>query len=210
MIPTLRRADAILRGHPPAGSWRLVLGCGLAYGGLMGTFGGRPLQVCYSAIKVPLLLLATLLMGLPTYLILNTLLGVRSDFAAAWRAVVASQAGFTIILLSLAPFTLLFYASTTFYRGAIFFNALIFAISSLGAQWILGRSYRPLIARNPNHRYLFRVWLVLYAFVGIQMGWNLRPFVGDPDRPIQFFRTGPWENAYVIVARMFWETLTRR
>lgn len=207
MIAALRRADAILRGRPPAGSWRLALGCGLAYGAIMGTFGGRPTQVAYSALKVPLLLMATLLLGLPTYLILNTLLGVRSDFAAAWRAVVASQAGFTIILVSLAPLTLLFYASTTFYQGAVFFNALIFALSSLGAQWILARSYRPLIERNPNHRFLLRTWLILYAFVGIQMGWNLRPFVGDPAKPSQFFRPGPWENAYVIVARMLWETI---
>ncbi len=131
MIGPLRMADAILRGNPPAGSWRLVLGCGIAYGGVMGAYGGRPLQVAFSAVKVPLLLLATLALGLPTYFILNTLLGVRSDFAAAWRAVVASQAGFTIILLSLAPLTVLWYASTTHYRGAIFFEAVFHALMDL-------------------------------------------------------------------------------
>lgn len=209
MIGALRRADAILRGDPPAGSWRLVLGCGLAYGGVMGAFGGRPLQVAYSAVKVPLLLLATLALGLPTYFILNTLLGVRSDFAAAWRAVVASQAGFTIILLSLAPFTTLWYASTTHYRASILFNAAMFAIASVGAQEILRRSYLPLVARNPNHRRLFRAWLVLYAFVGIQMGYTLRPFIGDPGQPVGFFREGAWENAYVAVARMIWDLIAR-
>jgi hypothetical protein len=29
---------------------------------------------------------------------------------------------------------------------------------------------------------------VLFAFVGIQMGWNLQPFVGDRGRPFQLFR----------------------
>ena len=30
---------------------------------------------------------------------------------------------------------------------------------------------------------MLRAWLGVYAFVGIQMGWVLRPFVGQPDRP---------------------------
>jgi hypothetical protein len=48
---------------------------------------------------------------------------------------------------------------------------------------------------------LLRGWLVIYAFVGIQMGWVLRPFVGVPGRPVTFFREGAWGNAYEEVAR---------
>ena len=59
----------------------------------MGAFGGRAWQAAYSAVKVPLLLLATLGLSLPSFFVLNTLLGVRADFAAALRAIVASQAG---------------------------------------------------------------------------------------------------------------------
>jgi hypothetical protein len=35
---------------------------------------------------------------------------------------------------------------------------------------------------------IFRVWLIIYALVGAQMGWILRPFIGDPNLPFQFFR----------------------
>jgi hypothetical protein len=48
---------------------------------------------------------------------------------------------------------------------------------------------------------------VIYAFVGIQMGWLLRPFVGAPNQPVQFFRRENWDNAYVIVTRLAWEAL---
>lgn len=204
------RVEAILRGRPSASSWGIVLGCGLAYGAVMGLFGGRPGQAACSAVKVPLLLGATLALSLPSYFVLNTLLGLRDDFAAAWRAVVASQAGLTIILVALAPLTAFWYASFTNYRLAILFNALMFAVASLGAQGILRRGYRSLIGRDPKHRYLLRTWIFLYAFVGIQMGWNLRPFVGTPDEPTRFFRPGPWENAYVIVAQILWEAVSGR
>ena len=210
MTSIRKQVEAILKGHPSAGSWAIVLGCGLIYGGVMGLFGGRVGQVAYSAIKVPLLLLATLVLSLPSYFVLNTLLGLRSDFAAAWRAVVASQAGLTIILVSLAPITAFWYASSSNYRLAILFNALMFAVASAGAQGILRRGYKPLIASDPKHRWLLRTWIFLYAFIGIQMGWNLRPFVGSPDAPTRFFREGAWENAYIVVAQILWEAITVR
>jgi hypothetical protein len=220
----LRHADDVLRGRPRAApSARpgrdlvalggFILACGLLYGGAMGTFGGvagdRAWQVVFSAVKVPLLLLSTFALSVPSFFVLNTLLGVRADFGRALRALAAAQAGLTIVLAALAPFTMLWYASTGDYPAAILFNGLMFAVASGGAQVVLCREYRALVARNPRHRPLLRAWLVLYAFVGIQMGWLLRPFVGAPDQPVRFFRAGTWENAYVIVARLIWDVLAR-
>ncbi len=207
MNALLRQVDAVLRGRPAARAWWLVLFCGLFYGAVMGSFSGRPGQAIYSASKVPLLLAATTLLGLPSFFVLNTLLGVRSDFGSALRGVISSQAGLAIILASLAPLTVFWYASSADYQTAILFNALMFGIASLGAQWILRRSYRPLIARNPKHRRLLGAWLLIYSFIGIQMGWLLRPFIGAPEEPVQFFRPGAWDNAYVFVVRLIWDVL---
>jgi hypothetical protein len=35
---------------------------------------------------------------------------------------------------------------------------------------------------------IFRVWTVIYALVGMQMGWLLRPFIGHPDAGFSLFR----------------------
>jgi hypothetical protein len=37
-------------------------------------------------------------------------------------------------------------------------------------------------------RTVFRCWMVLFALVGSQMGWVLRPFIGAPDQPFVLFR----------------------
>ena len=50
-------------------------------------------------------------------------------------------------------------------------------------------------------------WLGVYAFVGIQMGWVLRPFIGQPGVPVTFFREGVWGNAYVVVLETMWRAL---
>jgi len=71
------------------------------------------------------------------------------------------------------------------------------------------RYYAPLIRRSPRHRLLLRVWFFLYAFVGIQMGWVLRPFIGTPHLPVTFFRSEAWGNAYVVVAGLVVEAVGR-
>ena len=98
----LLRADGVLRTGTPAlrgvprvavSGWTLVLIVvvfGAGYGAAMGSYGGRagfagvrPLQMFYSAVKVPVLLLGTFALSLPSYFVLSSLLGLRGDLAAA-------------------------------------------------------------------------------------------------------------------------------
>lgn len=209
----LRTVDRMLRGSADR-VWpglAAVAAGGAAYGAVMGAFGGlggdRPLQVAFSAAKVPLLILVTTALAMPSFFVINTLLGLRNDFPEVVRAVSATQAAVAVVLASLAPYTAVWYASTRDYHEATLFNALMFGVASLAAQWVLRRRYAPLVARNPRHRLTLRAWLGVYAFVGIQMGWVLRPFIGEPGRPVTFFRSDTWGNAYVVVAETAWRAL---
>lgn len=208
----LERADQILRGYAGtpngrssrgqfAGILTVLFFFGCLYGAVMGLYsliyGHRFLQLVYSALKVPLLLLASFGLSLPFFFVLNTLLGLRDDFVRSLRALLATQAGLTIILSSLSPLTLFWYISFDNYNAAILFNAVIFGGSSILAQTILLNVSRPLIQKNPRHRISLLAWLIIYAFVGIQMGWILRPFIGDLNSPTQFLRNDAWGNAYI-------------
>jgi hypothetical protein len=191
-----------------------VIAFGVFYGGVMGTYGGfggpRMWQVVYSAVKVPFLLFATFSLSLPSFFVVNTLLGLRGDFPRVFRALLSTQAGLTIILSALAPYTAFWYVCGSRYQPAILFNGLMFAVASVTAQWMLRRSYEPLVKSDPKHKWMLRAWLVIYVFVGIQMGWVLRPFIGDPAAPVQFFREGSWSNAYEVVIQMVWDVLSGR
>lgn len=179
----------------------------------MGLFGGlsgdRSLQVIFSAVKVPLLILVTTALALPSFYVINALLGLSADFPQAARAVAATQTIVAIVLASLAPYTAVWYASSAAYDEALLFNLLMFTVASVSAQWVLRRRYAPLITRNKRHRLMLRAWLGVYAFVGIQMAWVLRPFIGQPGRPVTFFREDTWGNAYVILFEIAWRTISR-
>jgi hypothetical protein len=212
MSEFLQRADDVLRGveSKTPDAWIRWIGDGLLfgmlYGAAMGCFGGwseqRAGQVLFSALKVPLLLQVTFVLSLPSFFVLNTLLGLREDFGLALRALLETQAGVAIILASLSPFTLLFYVSSSNYEAAVLFNFALFALSSLCAHKLLRRRYRVLIARTGRHRQLLWSWMILYGFVGVQMGWVLRPFIGAPNVPVHFFRAGAWGNVYEVLFGM--------
>jgi hypothetical protein len=41
----------------------------------------------------------------------------------------------------------------------------------------------------PDHvKTVFRLWVVVFGLVGAQMGWVLRPFIGNPNLPFTWFR----------------------
>ena len=224
MAAALRHIDDILRAPTPlAGQGTrhavtrllsLTLCFAVFYGAVMGCYGGvagrRILQPLFSGLKVPLLLLVTFALSLPSFYVFNLLLGLGEDFAKSLRALLATQTVLTVVLASLSPFTILWYASFTDHDSATLFNAAMFAVASFSAQWTLRRYYKPLIALNPRHRWTLRLWLLIYAFVGIQMGWLLRPFLGHPNLPTSFFRPDSWGNAYVYVAEMIGHALHAR
>jgi hypothetical protein len=209
--PVLAGIDALLRGegrHAPGGGrlpWReLVLAAaasGFLYGAVMGSYGGRVLQSLYSASKVPLLLGVSSLLCLPSFFVVNCLLGLRADFAAACRGLLSAQAALAVCLAALAPAIVVAYLSIERYQQTTLANGLAFAVATLGGQLALSRHYAPLIRANPRHRLARRLWLLLYVFVAIQMAWVLRPFIGAPGLPTRFFREDAWSNAYVELVK---------
>jgi hypothetical protein len=210
-LPVLSDADRLLRCEgrysvgrgivPWAGLTLLLVLGGWIYGAAMGSYGARPLQSLYSALKVPFLLGAATVVVLPNFFVVNTILGLRDDLGAALRGVLAAQATVAVVLAAMAPLAVFAYASTDDYNTAIMLNGAMFAVATICGQSTLNRHYDPLVLRNPLHRIGKRAWLTLYVFVAIQLAWVLRPFIGTLHMPTRFFRENAWSNSYVEVWR---------
>lgn len=181
----------------------------MIYGAFLGAFPGlhgpRPLQMLYSAIKLPMLLLVSFVLTLPAFFIVNTLLGLRNDFAPAVRALIGAQAVMSLVLAALAPLTAVWYCSDTSYHAATFFNGALFLIALTAGELLVRRQYGPLIRANPRHKVMLVGWFVVYIFVAIQLAWVLRPFIGDPELETLFSRPHKFDNAYLVI----WDMIVR-
>lgn len=210
MARLLAEAEALLREDgaralPGRRCALLVLVASPVYGLAMGSYSvTSPERIAYaiaSAVKVPFLVLVSAAICLPAFFVINSAAGLRDDFRAALRAIGAGQAGVALTLCALSPLVLVVYSAVGSHRGALLWNMAAFTIGAGVGQVVMLRRYRPLIRRSARHRLMLACWLVLYAFVGIQMGWTLRPFVGTPGAEFQVFRDGAFTNAYVAVWR---------
>ncbi len=67
------------------------------------------------------------------------------------------------------------------------------------------RLYRFLLLKSDSRTLAIKVltaWLAGNLLVGAQLSWNLRPFIGSPDKPVQFLRPDPFKgNFYESVYR---------
>jgi hypothetical protein len=161
------------------------------YGAIIGSFSGG-LQIVASAIKVPALYLITLAVCLPTLYFFEVISGSRRSFGQYLALLLASMSIIGVMLFSFAPITLFFRLSINDYQFFKLLNVLVFTITGLIGVNVF---YRSLLYINdkdsetPNNRTaMIRGWLVLYGFVGSQLGWTLRPFFGNPDSPFELFR----------------------
>lgn len=188
---------------------------GVAYGVFMGLFAalrggeGSVAQLLTSMVKVPSLFLLTLLVTFPSLYVFSALSGSRLAFTDTLRLLLAAIALNLALLASFGPVTGFFTLSTDSYPFMIVLNVAFFGVSGFIGLAFLRRALETVfsapnasptpatpapaaapVARaiDPAHR-VFTVWTFIYAIVGAQMGWVLRPFVGAPGEPFTFFRS---------------------
>ena len=181
---------------------------GAVYGACMGTYGldgARWPQIFWSALKIPLLLSLSGALSLPIFIVLYALAGLRDDFSVVLlRALLRTQAVLAIVLASLSPLIVLIYASLGTGSGQLRLGTwvAIFCCSASRVAWrrqFCAASCRELWRSDARHRMLLSSWMWLVGFIGVQMAWVLRPFVGDPHSATAFFRPDALSNAYIAL-----------
>jgi hypothetical protein len=164
--------------------------------------GHGVMQMVASTVKLPALFILTLLVTLPSLYVFNALVGTRLSFAAVLRLLVASIVVNMAIAASLGTILAFFTLSTTSYHFMVILNVTLLSISGAVSLGFLlktlkrlspaGMAYAPseeeAAAQPSAANTIFYIWIVIYSLVGMQMGWLLRPFIGRPDAPFEWFR----------------------
>jgi len=173
------------------------------HGFIMGTSSGFP-QMLSSAVKVPLLYLFTLVVCYPVLYVVNVIMGSRLGFSQTLALILLALAMNAILLASCAPIVLFFRITGARYDFMKLLQVLIFAFSGV---WAMLGLWRGLLAMcETSNLYprqavrILQIWIIVFAFVGSQMAWSLRPFVGSPNLEFQLFRQGQKGNFYEAVA----------
>ncbi len=184
----------------------LIVAAGAFQGALMGSYalwnGGSAWFIVWGALKVPLLLGLAGALCFPILRVLSLLLGIADEFAGVTRELLSVQVAFAALLAALAPVLPLLYASGASYRGALGASMALWMFAALVAASRAKATLAPQLRADKKLRLLLSWGFALWAFVAIQTGWSLRPFIGRPDGKPQFLRRDALSNAYVELGKM--------
>jgi hypothetical protein len=176
------------------------------YGVSLGLYRGFE-SVLFSALKLPLLYLATLAVCFPAFYVLNCLYPQRLSARQCLRLLLLATSTNALALASFGPVSL-FFALTTSKAGYTFIVLLqvaVFAVAALLSVVAIGLILRATAASlgrrlRPS---LIVTWALLYALVLSQMSWVLRPWLGAWSLPYAPFRPIGGSFIETIVRMLF-------
>jgi hypothetical protein len=172
------------------------------YGAIMGLSGSGP-QAISSAVKLPLLYLLSLAVCFPVLYVVNVLMGSRLGFAQTLALILTALGLNAILLAACAPIALFFIVTGADYH---FLKLLHVGVLAFGGLWAMGALYRALVSMcehssvYPRHAVrILLLWMLVFGFVGTQMAWTLRPFLGAPGLKFELLRKEGQGNFYQAV-----------
>jgi hypothetical protein len=214
------RSELSLPRHTGALLVSTILG-GAAYGSALGAWQG-PTLALYAAIKVPMLLIGTAAVTALFNWIVAALfslpLSLRQTFVLSLIPLAIAAA----VAASLAPALLLFAislpepgpAQRTVHNLLYLLHVAVLASAGLAGTSTLREV---LLAVSSGRRVVATriraAWIAAYAFVGGELAWALRPFVGSVYLPVVFVREDALRgNVYEFIindiAPHLWRSLT--
>ncbi len=178
------------------------------YGAIIGS-SHSVLQALSSAFKLPCLYLMTLILCLPTLYFFSIIFGSSRSIGQYFAILMTCVAVISVLLFSLAPVTLFFMITAYNYQFFKLLNVFMFAVTGfIGITFLyqgMQSMSEPDKEGQDTRTNILKFWLVLYALVGCQLGWTLRPFFGSAGE-FEVFR-GMQGNFYLDIVKAIGEIL---
>lgn len=177
---------------------------GLAYGIIMGSYNSM-LQALLSGTKLCVLIFLTLLVCFPSFYIVQLVLGSKVKMKQLAVIILSGFLMTTTVMLAFAPIVLFFQLSGDNYSFLQLLHVGIFVFSGFFGMRAVLEALKNSFAETGVYPKIglniFRIWVLIFAFVGVQLAWNLRPFVGTKDMPFQIVREKTQGNFYSTLGR---------
>jgi hypothetical protein len=184
--------DEVVAGVDLGRKLRFALGTLLVLGGLYGGVAGAysgPLQAVAAAAKLPFLFLATFAVCFPAFYIVQVLVGSRLRLLQVVVLVTSALALTSVVLAAFVPVPAFFLITGADYYFQHLLHIAVVGAAGLFGMYALHDGLTTICERRgvyPRKAItIMRLWAVLFGFVGIQMAWNLRPFLGDRNQPFR-------------------------
>jgi len=172
---------------------QILLICGFAflYGVLMGSYHSL-LQSVVTGLKVIVLFLSSVIICFPSFFIIQQVLGSKMSFRQMIVIILSGVVLTATIALSFSPIVLIFQITGGNYHFLQLLHVAIFIFAGVFGMRLMVDALKYACETKSVYPQIgvavFRIWIIILAFVGVQLAWNLRPFLCQKDEPFKLFR----------------------
>ncbi len=152
----------------------LVVGAAV-FGGVVGSFRGG-VQIAYAATKIPLAMLAALVISVPAFHAIAASLGRPWPLRTVVALTVASAGRAALVLLAAAPVLWLTYDLGLGYHSAALAATLAYGVAAMAALGVLLRG----LGDAPHRLTTTIAFVAVFLAAAGQTGWLLRPYLVRP------------------------------
>jgi hypothetical protein len=161
------------------------------YGVVMGSYHSF-LQSLVAGLKVIFLFLCSILICFPSFFVIQQVLGSKMTLRQMVFIVLSGFVLTSAIALSFAPIIILFQITGGNYHFLQLLHVAIFIFSGIFGMRLMIEALKFACEKKDIYPHIgvivFRIWIIILAFVGIQLAWNLRPFLSDKTEEFKLFR----------------------
>jgi hypothetical protein len=161
------------------------------YGIVMGSYHSF-LQSLVAGLKVTFLFVSAIIICFPSFFVIQQVLGSKMTLR---QMVIIILSGFVLtsaIALSFSPIVILFQVTGGNYHFLQLLHVAIFIFSGIFGMRLMVEALKFACEKKDIYPHIgvnvFRIWMIILAFVGIQIAWNLRPFLCNKTEEFKLFR----------------------
>ncbi len=161
------------------------------YGIVMGSYHSV-IQSIAAGVKVTFLFLSTLIICFPSFFVIQQVLGSKMTLRQMLIIVLSGFVLASSIALSFAPIIILFQITGGNYHFLQLLHVAVFLFSGIFGMRLMIEALKFACEKKDIYPKIgvtvFRIWIVILAFAGIQLAWNLRPFLCNKNEEFKLFR----------------------
>jgi hypothetical protein len=161
------------------------------YGIVMGSYHSL-LQSLVAGFKVTILFFSAILICFPSFYVIQQVLGSKMTLRQMVFIILSGFVLTSAIAISFAPIVVLFQLTGGNYHFLQLLHVAIFIFSGIFGMKLMVDALKFACEKKDIYPHIvvnvFRIWIIILAFVGVQIAWNLRPFLCNKTEEFKLFR----------------------
>ncbi|MBM2814887.1 MAG: hypothetical protein HW421_1649 [Ignavibacteria bacterium] len=150
------------------------------------------IQSVSAGIKLFILFLLSLIICFPTFYVIQIIIGSRIKLINLIAIILSGALLSSWILVAFIPIVIFFMITGGNYYFMQLLHIAIMGFASFFGMKLIVEALKFNCENEDIYPKtgvtIFRFWIVIFLFVSIQLGWNLRPFMSKQTEPFQIFR----------------------